>query len=91
VGRQFIDNNAGRDETGARSDDRTNDAFFLVDGSIRYTFAGDSPLAGFRISLDVNNVFDRRVLTYGNVGATGPQFFPAATRHVFLGAVYTMR
>ncbi|NNF03418.1 MAG: hypothetical protein HKN17_03030, partial [Rhodothermales bacterium] len=43
------------------------------------------------LGADVNNVLDVDVLTWGNVGPTGPQFFPAATRHVFLSASYTIR
>jgi hypothetical protein len=48
-------------------------------------------LRGLSLSLDVNNVLDDEVLLFGNAGFGAPQFFPAATRHVFFGATYQLR
>ena len=38
---------------------------------------------GIQLAVDVNNVLNRSVLAFGNVGAVGPQYFPLATRHAF--------
>jgi len=46
---------------------------------------------GLRLSLDVNNLLNDRVLLYGNAGFGAPQFFPAATRHIFLSLRYQWR
>lgn len=91
VGRQFVDNGEGRAADGARSDALVIDAHTLVDATIRYRFPARGPLGGLELGADVNNVLDAEVLTWGNVGPTGPQFFPAATRHVFFSATYTLR
>jgi iron complex outermembrane recepter protein len=80
-GRQHIDNSA---------DSSTSvDPHALVDASFIVNVPGR--LDGLRLRLDVNNVLDTTALSYGNVGPVGPQYFPAATRHVFLGASYTIR
>ena len=91
VGRQYADNGGGMQPDGFASDDLVIDSFILVDASVRYAFSPASAFAGLRLGVDVNNLLDDRVLTYGNVGAVGPQFFPAATRHVFFSASYTLR
>ncbi len=91
VGKQYIDNAHGRLPDGSRSDGLVNDAYALVDASIRCEFPPSSSFAGLRLGLDINNILDERVLMFGNVGPVGPQFFPAATRHVFVSASYTLR
>jgi iron complex outermembrane recepter protein len=79
AGRQFIDNSGDRDSS--------VDPYALLDVSIAVEPAGG--LSGLRARLDVNNVLNSRVLMYGNVGPLGPQYFPAATRHLFAGLSYT--
>ncbi len=91
TGAQYVDNGGGRDGSGANNPDYEVDAHALVNGSLRYTFAQPSPFSGLEVYLDVNNVLNDRVLLYGNAGFGAPQFFPAATRHVFFGARYTLR
>lgn len=91
VGRQYIDNSHGRSSDGSKSDGLVNDAYALVDASVHCEFPPSSPFAGLRLGLDINNILDERILMFGNVGPVGPQFFPAATRHVFVSASYTLR
>lgn len=88
VGRQYIDNAYGKDETGVAQDDLTVDPFVLIDASVRWSV---EKRHGLEIGLDLNNVLDSKVLTYGNVSVVGPQFFPAATRHLFLSAKVTLK
>ena len=88
VGQQFIDNGNGRTAAGIEDDDLVVDAYLLVDAGIRWRMEGRHR---FEIGMDVNNVLDDRVLTWGNVSVTGPQFFPAATRHLFLSTKLTLR
>lgn len=88
VGQQFIDNGNGRDSAGVQNDNLTVDAFFLMDAGIRWRAEGRHRL---EFGVDINNVLDDRVLTYGNVSVTGPQFFPAATRHLFFSTKLTLR
>ncbi|MEX0599538.1 MAG: TonB-dependent receptor [Rhodothermales bacterium] len=83
VGRQYIDNSAG-----GAGDGFEVDPYVLLDASVHVT---PRFIDGLRLSVDVNNVLDDRVLLFGNVGPTGPQFFPTATRHVFFGATYRVR
>ena len=88
VGEQFIDNGSGRDAAGAKQDDLFVDPFMLVDASLAWSTGSRTRL---QLSLDANNVLNDRVLSWGNVSVTGPQFFPAATRHLFLAAKVTFR
>ena len=88
VGQQYIDNGDGQTSAGTPDDNLVVDAFLLVDAGIRWRMEGRHR---FEFGLDVNNVLDDRVLTYGNVSVTGPQFFPAATRHLFLSSKLTLR
>lgn len=89
VGRQFIDNSAGRSVDGNRSADLEVDRYGLLNVSALYDLPENSPLRGLRLSFNINNLLDSRVLLYGNVGPVGPQFFPAATRHMFASVRYT--
>lgn len=84
VGRQYVDNSDGDEEPALP-------AYTIVDVSASWSFSQQSALSGLRVSADVNNVLDRKVLAYGTVGAFGPQYFPMATRHVFIGLRYTVR
>lgn len=88
VGKQYIDNGNGRDATGAKQDDLFVDQYMLVDASLAWSTGSRTRL---QLALDANNVFNDRVLSWGNVSVTGPQFFPAATRHLFLSAKVTFR
>lgn len=88
VGTQYIDNGNGRDAAGAEDDNLVTDAFFLMDGGVRWHVEGRHRL---EIGVDVNNILDDKVLTYGNVSVTGPQFFPAATRHLFFSTKLIVR
>jgi len=56
------------------------DAYTMVNMTLAW-----SPRAvpGIQLAADVNNVLNRSVLAFGNVGAVGPQYFPLATRHAF--------
>ncbi|GIV59157.1 TonB-dependent receptor [Rhodocaloribacter litoris] len=91
AGKQYVDNTGGRLPDGTRSPERVVDPYTLVDASFRYAFPEGSPFRGLALAFDVNNVFDGKVLLFGNEGFGTPQFFPAATRHVFAGLTYTLR
>ncbi|MDX1546933.1 MAG: TonB-dependent receptor [Rhodothermales bacterium] len=91
AGRRFIDNSGGVGPEGAPDDALVVDPYVLLDATLRYALPAGSWLEGFSVALDVNNVLDRRVLLYGNVGFGTPQFFPAATRHGFASIRYTVR
>ena len=88
IGTQYIDNGDGRDASGIEQDDLTVDPYMLVDASVRWHVQRRNRL---EVGLDLNNVLDANVLTYGNVSVVGPQFFPAATRHLFLSAKITLQ
>ena len=91
TGAQYVDNGGGRDATGEVNDEFRVDAHALVNASLRYAFGERAAFSGLEVFLDVNNVLNDRVLLYGNVGFGAPQFFPAALRHMFFGARYTLR
>ena len=83
-GVQYIDNSGGKDALGEPVDDLTVDPYVLVSAQMKWS---NNRL---RLALDVNNLLDQRVLLYGNAGFGAPQFFPAATRHVFLSVKYQL-
>jgi iron complex outermembrane recepter protein len=91
MGRQFIDNSNATQPDGSSDRGLQVDPYQLVSVTIRYDLPETSPLAGLQASLDINNIFDARVLTFGNSGFGAPQFYPAATRHVYLGLRYVVR
>ena len=96
VGRQFIENSNGAigengGAGGLSEDDFIVDPFILVDASVRYSFQANSALSGLHVSLDLNNVFDQKALTYGQVSFGTPEFFPAATRHAFFSMKYMLK
>ena len=91
VGKQFVDNGNGTDNLGQKNDDLTLESFVLVDAAIHYAFAQGSVLDGLTVGLDVNNIMDTKVLTFGQVSFGSPEFFPAATRHAFLSLKYRVK
>ncbi len=88
AGVQYVDNGGGRTTEGVVDDNLKVDPYTLVSATVQWTFPERSLLRGLKFSLDINNVLDSKVLLYGNAGFGAPQFFPAATRHVFLRAQY---
>ena len=82
AGEQHIDN------SGSNEDPFVVDPYLLLNASLIYE---PDFVDGLRLALDVNNVLDEKVLLFGNVGPTGPQFFPAATRHVFFSVRYRLQ
>ncbi|MCY4159521.1 MAG: TonB-dependent receptor [Bacteroidetes bacterium] len=90
AGKQYVDNGGGRDATGAKNDNFQVDPYALVSATVQWEFGDRSTLSGLMFSLDVNNVLDSKVLLYGNAGFGDPQFFPAATRHLFLRVQYQL-
>lgn len=91
AGKQYTDNNGGKNPDGTKNDNLVVDPYFLVDASLQYAFSRTSMLDGLRLTVDVNNVFHEKALLYGNVSFGAAQFFPAATRHVFAGLQYTLQ
>ena len=85
AGTQYVDNSGGKDSSGQEVDELTVDPYALLSTQLQWTWNG------LRLALDVNNLLDDRVLLYGNAGFGAPQFFPAATRHMFFSARYTLR
>jgi len=90
AGVQYVDNGAGRSADQVVDDNFKVDPYMLVSATIQWAFSERSSLSGLMFSLDVNNVLDSKVLLYGNAGFGAPQFFPAATRHLFLKARYRL-
>ncbi|MCY4232544.1 MAG: TonB-dependent receptor [Bacteroidetes bacterium] len=88
AGIQYVDNGGGRASDGSVDDNLKVNPYTLVSATVQWTFHERSFLRGLKFSLDINNVLDSKVLLYGNAGFDAPQFFPAATRHVFLRAQY---
>jgi len=91
VGRQFIDNSNGTQPGGSPDKGLEVDPYHLVNATFRYDFPAESRLGGLRVIIDVNNLLDQKVLTFGNVGFGTPQFYPAATRHAYVGLQYLIR
>ena len=91
VGRQYIDNGNGKDSSGNAQEDLAVDAFVLLDSSFGYTFPENSALRGLSLNVDLNNVMDSKVFTYGQVSFGSPDFFPAATRHAFFSVKYAVK
>jgi hypothetical protein len=90
LGKQYIDNSGGRSALGASDSGLVVDPSFLVNLSLRYAFEAGKTLSGFSIAVDVNNVTNTKALLFGNVGFGTPQFFPNATRHVFVSVKYLL-
>ncbi len=88
AGKQFIDNSGGVLPDGTASDELVVDPYMLINASLHYE---PSALQGLRLAVDVNNILDDEVLLYGNVGPTGPQFFPTATRHMLFSLRYRLQ
>jgi iron complex outermembrane receptor protein len=81
AGSQPVDNSGG-------GGDLQVDAYTLVGAGASWRLPGR--LAGVELSVEVLNLLDDEVLLSGNSSAFGPQFFPAATRHAFFLARYTL-
>ncbi|MFT4605032.1 MAG: iron complex outermembrane receptor protein [Rhodothermales bacterium] len=91
VGNQFVDNSNGTNPDGSSNSDLETDAYRMVNLSLRYDFPTGGKLKGLQAVLDLNNVLDEKVLMFGNPGFGAPQFFPAATRHAYLGIRYMLQ
>ncbi len=61
------------------------DSYTVVNATLAWS---PRVVPGVQLSVDVNNVLNRRILAFGNVGAVGPQYFPLATRHAFFSIRY---
>ncbi len=90
AGVQYVDNGGGSTADGTEQDNLKVDPYALVSTTVQWEFSDRSVLSGLMLSLDVNNVLDSKVLLYGNAGFGDSQFFPAATRHIFLRAQYKL-
>jgi iron complex outermembrane receptor protein len=91
VGKAYVDNSQASLPDGTYSDVHVIDAYTMLDLVAGYEFPASSPLANLRINGALNNVLNQKVLQYGSVGFPDPQFFPAATRHVYIGLRYTIK
>ncbi|MFT5143277.1 MAG: iron complex outermembrane receptor protein [Rhodothermales bacterium] len=91
VGEQFVDNSNATTAEGQAVDELVIDAYELLSLSLRYDFPSAGLLRGLQAVIDVNNLLNKEVLMFGNAGFGAPQFFPAATRHAYLGIRYTIR
>ena len=91
VGKAYVDNSGGTLADGTPSDIHIIDSYTMVDMVAGYEFPVSSVLANLRLNVALNNVLNQKVLQYGNVGFPDPQFFPAATRHVYAGLRYTIK
>ena len=91
VGEQFVDNGSGTDVEGLFDNERVLESYVLIDASFGYLFSTTSALDGLKIGVDLNNVLDSKVLSYGQVSFGTPEFFPAATRHAFISLKYTVK
>jgi iron complex outermembrane receptor protein len=91
VGAQNVDNSNGTNPDGSANDELITDAYKMINLSLRYDFPAGGRLEGLQAVLDLNNVLDEKVLMFGNPGFGAPQFFPAATRHAYLGIRYTLQ
>jgi len=90
AGKQYVDNSGGHNAEGVKDDRYQVDPYALMSATVQWKFSRRSVLSGLMLSLDVNNVLDSKVLLYGVAGFGDPQFFPAATRHLFLRAQYKL-
>ena len=90
TGERYVDNGGGEGPDGTQDPNYIMDAFTLINASVRYGFAESSLLGGLEVCVDINNVLNNEVLLYGNAGFGAPQFFPAATGHLFGGVRYTL-
>jgi hypothetical protein len=55
----------------------------LLGASLTYEAPAHTPFEGLQLQASADNLLDSHVLQHGLLGATGPRFFPAATRSVF--------
>lgn len=88
AGQQFVDNSGGVALNDTPRNELLVDPYLLVNATLQYE---PDVLPGLRLSFDAGNLLDSRILLYGNVGPAGPQFFPAARRHLFVSARYRLQ
>jgi iron complex outermembrane receptor protein len=95
VGRQYVDNSGGDAATVedgevvvAEEDTRTIDPYALLGASLSYEAPTNTPFEGLQLQVNADNLLDTHVLQHGVRGASGPRFFPAATRSVFFELRY---
>lgn len=91
AGRQYVDNSGGRTPAGDPAANRIVDPYTLTDASVTYEPDTDGLVEGLRVELRVHNLFDRRVLRFGQMEAAGSRFFPSAPRHYSASVSYTLR
>lgn len=97
VGRQYVGNSGGQTasiENGAliveENDTRRIDPYALLGASLTYEAPAHTPFEGLQLQASADNLLDSHVLQHGVLGATGPRFFPAATRSVFFELRYRL-
>ncbi len=88
VGEQYIDNSEATDQDGRELSDYRLEPYVLANATLNYHFSSGSALDGLVVAIDVNNIANSEVLTWGNVSFGAPQFFPYATRHAFFKMKY---
>lgn len=88
AGVQYVDNGGGQDADGVVRDELKVDPYMLVAAGVRWAMPDNSVFRGLEVAFDINNLLNEKVLLYGNAGFGAPQFFPAATRHVFFSIRY---
>jgi iron complex outermembrane receptor protein len=98
VGRQYVDNSAGKTArirdgrvVQTESDDLTIDPYALFGASLTHEAPSSSSLDGLQLQLTADNLLDVHVLRHGFRGVGGPRFYPAATRSLFVEVRYTLR
>lgn len=88
VGRQYIDNSGAENADGSINKDYIVDPYVVANATLAYSFSGGSVLEGLSAGLDINNIANSRLLTWGNVSFGVPQFFPYAGRHAYFRIKY---
>ncbi|PQJ34682.1 hypothetical protein BSZ35_08780 [Salinibacter sp. 10B] len=95
VGRQYVDNSGGDaatvdggDLVVKETDARTIDPYALLGASLTYEAPAHTPFEGLQLQLNADNLLDAHVLQHGVRGASGPRFYPAATRSMFVELRY---
>ncbi len=97
VGRQYVDNSGGEAATIENgtletkdTDARTIDPYALLGASLTYEAPTNTAFDGLQLQVNADNLLDAHVLQHGVRGASGPRFFPAATRSVFVELRYRL-
>ena len=97
VGRQYVDNSGGDaatvdggDLVVKETDARTIDPYALLGASLTYEAPAHTPFEGLQLQVNADNLLDAHVLQHGVRGASGPRFYPAATRSMFVELGYRL-